>query len=288
MFVNTVVFEIKKALNNKLFLAAVLTGCVIVSISAFENAIGEYIGASEMAQREALMGMEYNTGTYMSPFGRWVGVEGYSLSSSILYFVFPFLICIPYGWSYCVERNSGYEKQVVLRCGKRTYYVAKLIAVFVSGGLTMLIPLVYHFLFLCLVYPLYRPLSVEMVYLGIFPSNLFSLEFYTHPFVYVALMCLLNFLFCGLLACVCLPVTFFVKNRIAVTLVPFAMLLGLRYIQQMFFTSETAGGLEINPMYFLNGMRATTNGQVVLIELAVLAALTLGPVLIWGKNHEIF
>lgn len=288
MLKRTIALELGKALKNKLFFAAVIIGCVIVGINACIEAIDAYVSAGDLIQIEEHMGIQYNMGTYLSPYSRWVGVEGYSISASILYFVFPLLVCIPYGWSYCMERNSGYEVHMVLRCGKRVYFGAKYIGTFVSGGLTMFIPLVLQFLFFCLVYPLHKPLSSEMIYLGVFPANLFSWKFYTNPVVYVALVCLINFIICGLLACLCFSIALFIKKVAAVTLCPFALLVGLRYIQQLFFTSETIWGLEINPMYYLNGMRAKTNYQVVGFEIVILLLVTLGLVFTWGKNHEIF
>ncbi len=89
-------------------------------------------------------------------FSTWIGGDGYSLGASVYFFIFPLLISIPYGWSYCEEKKNGYIGAVVAKAGKTSYFLAKYIAVFLTGGLAMVIPLFLTFYLPCCFFLLLR------------------------------------------------------------------------------------------------------------------------------------
>ena len=288
--INAIKIELSKALKNKLFFGAAAIGCIITLLNVFEFVGMAYKETAAVTGFEAELGLKYNTANYVStPFGRWIGMEGFSLGSSILYFIFPLLIAIPYCWSYCSERKKGYEKNFVIRSGKQNYYFAKYVAKFISGGLTMVIPLAFNFLVLALFLPL-NPANVsDNIYYGIFPTHLFSTLFYSAPYTYVLCMCIVSFIFCGLLACVSYSVSIFIKNQLVAVFFPFAMLVVFQYVQNLL--ADTFPAIfynQFNPMYFLNGQTAATTLGNLLIEALILLAVTLGIVFIRGRKNEIY
>lgn len=102
--------ELRKALKNKLFYITILLGCSITMLS-FVNSIAIY-------QNELLM-QEHSAGNPMQAlsnvFNNWSGGETFSLGSSIYFFVLPLLAAIPYGWSYCEEKQCGYVRMAAAR-----------------------------------------------------------------------------------------------------------------------------------------------------------------------------
>jgi len=288
--INAVKIELNKALKSKLFFIAVAIGCIITLFNTVYFVQLYLKEISEVAKFEVQFNLKYNTvNAVATPFGRWIGMEGFSLGSSILYFVFPLLIAIPYGWSYFSERKNGYEKNFVIRSGKTNYYLAKYIALFVSGGLTMAIPLIFNFISLAMFLPLVPPNVSDFIYYGISPPCLMSMIYYSHPYLYVLSMCALAFVFCGLIACLCYTASIFIKNRISVILAPFALLVALRYIQK--YLIEQFPSLyynEINPMYFLRGQSAKTTFGILIVVAFVLLVITLGVILVRGRKHEIY
>jgi hypothetical protein len=288
--INTVRVELYKALHNRFLYVILIIGCAITVLNVVYFVPLYYDEAQAFAGFEAQSDVKYNTANDVAtPFGRWIGMEGFSIGSSLLYFVFPLLVAIPYGWSYCLERNSGYEKSIVIRSGKTNYYLSKYLALFVVGGLAIMVPLVFNFLVLSLFLPLIFPNVSNCVYYGIFPFSLFSELFYSQPYLYVLSMCTLNFIFGGLVACLCYAVSLFVKNRVVVTLTPFALLVALRFGQQILLTYyPSLLHREFNPLFFLRGQLATTTLTVVVVEILVLLLFSLGLILARGKRREIY
>ena len=99
--------EFRKALRNKSFYISLIIGCIITMFSLVYN-IEIYQNEIMMIQGDRLNPM-YGV---LSLFNRWIGGEPFSFGSSAYFFVFPLLVAIPYGWSYCEEKQSGYTEGV--------------------------------------------------------------------------------------------------------------------------------------------------------------------------------
>ena len=291
MLWNTVKLECKKAIHNKYFLLAVLIGIAITFLSLFPmlesyaNDMSSHQRISEeFGLRNPLMPME-------TLFNHWIGGEPYTPGSADYFFLFPLLVAVPYGWSYCAEKRSGYVKNMVIRAGRTRYYLSKYVALFLSGGLTMVTPLLFNFLLTAMFIPAVMPDPSYITAYGIGSSSFLSMLFYSCPFVYVFLYLLIDFLFGGLIACLCFVVSVFVKNRVVVTLLPFFILLGFNYLCYSFvYTSATRIYTELSPMVFLRPAPASydTTLLVVLIWGAVLLASTLLMTVVRGIRHEIY
>lgn len=63
---------------------------------------------------------------------------------------------IPYSWSYLSERKNGYDRSMVTHLGKKTYFWGKYLSAFISGFITVLIPMLLSFVFVCCLIPAYK------------------------------------------------------------------------------------------------------------------------------------
>ncbi|WP_425756405.1 hypothetical protein ACPW7J_02765 [Ihubacter sp. rT4E-8] len=291
MFKNTLRLECRKAVCNPFFFLAVLIGVVMTFFSlitmaeSFARDMAQHRQISEeFGLRNPLMQME-------SLFNHWIGGEGSSAGASDYFFLFPLLICIPYGWSYCSERRSGYIKNMVIRTGKMQYYLAKYAALFLSGGLAMTLPLLINFLAAAMIFPAVKPDPSYMTAYGIGASSFLSMLFYGKPFLYIGMYLLVDFVFCGLIACLCFAVSDVVKNPIAVTLLPFFFLLGVHYFCDSFvYRKIEVMYTELSPMHFLRPipMVYDTSGLVIFVWGSVLFAVTFFTAVIRRGRHEIY
>ena len=118
MFKRTLYLECKKAIRNRLFIIAIAIGCMVTlcslipQVKSYYRGIQVVNGFSEVFQHRnphAAMNTLYN---------HWVGGETYTLGSSVYFFIFPLLVAIPYGWSFCNEHRIGYTRCMVLKTGK--------------------------------------------------------------------------------------------------------------------------------------------------------------------------
>jgi len=290
MFRSTLRIECGKALRNRLFWFSVPIGTTITFLSLvpqvksyyaslrFMNSLaGEYAGKNPHAPMVTL-------------FNRWIGGECYSLGEAVYFFVFPLLVAIPYGWSYCYESRSGYIRSAVLRSGRAPYFYSKYIAVFLSGGLAMVIPLLLNFLLTAMFIPAVRPEPSYVVWYGVNGSSLLSAVYYSRPFLYVFLYLLIDFLYGGLVACMSYALSAVCRNRIVVVLLPFVVLLGFKYICTSLIYTDRVRYKELSPLSFLHPAAATydTTWLVVIAEAVILFLFTFLLACVKEKNHEIY
>lgn len=271
---NIIKLELNKALKNKFFYIAIVVGFMFTIMSFLYNLETQHNDIEMLKNAEITMNAIYNPMVSASTvFNNWVLGEAYTLGATIFFFIFSILAAIPYAWSYCAERNSGYVKNIIIRSGKREYYIAKYIAVFVSGGLAVLIPLVLNFLLVSMFFPTAVPDPSYVIYYGIWGDSLMSGLFYTKPLIYVFIYLIMNFLFSGVIACISLIVARFIKNRIAVILSPFFLLLAIDYFKRI---PEAFFMVEFSPMKFLKGMQLGYDSKwgVIITEFIFLLAVT--------------
>lgn len=235
--------ELKKAVRTKYFLAAVSIGTAITILSLVYN-----VGRLETRKIYEGINPCYEGFTL---FNSWIGGEPFSLGSSLYFFVFPLLIAIPYGWSFCGERTSGYMRQVIVRTGMKRYLTAKYIATFLSGGLAMILPLVINLLITAMFFPANKPIPSYDTMYGVFGVSMFSELYYTHPFGYVGLYLLVDFIFCGALTCLTMISAWFVKYKWINCIFPFVVCMAINMVSRFMYTNEVGRqNYQISPFYF--------------------------------------
>ncbi len=285
---NLLYIELRKSLKNKFFIFSVAFGFVISFFSFLYNFELYRNEMEEIILFAAEFEREYNPHLGISTlYNSWVGGEASTLGSTVFFFIFPLLIAIPYGWSYCSEMKSGYVKNVVIRSGRMKYFLSKYIATFISGGLAMMIPLIMNLMLTASFIPAYKPDVRYMQYYGIFSNTFMSEIFYQHPNLYVFIYLLIDFFFCGLIACLSCTAANIIKSKVVAILSPFGALLALNYIADIYRHDHN---MEISPMNFLRPcpVSDSTTWIVILIEIVALILITLLPMIIRGKKHEIY
>lgn len=277
--------ELRKALKNKLFYITILLGCSITVLS-FVNSISIYQDQLLMQERSAGNPMQ----ALSNVFNNWIGGEAFSLGSSIYFFMLPLLVAIPYGWSYCEEKQCGYVRMAAARGGKTRYYLSKYVAVFLSGGLGAVLPLLFNFLLTSLFIPATLPTPVYCTSNGVFFPSLMSSLYYTMPVLYVLLYLCVDFVFCGLIACISYCAASLIRHRVVVVILPMFLLLAYHYSRQFIYTSSAIRYKEISPLYFLRPVAVsyTASWAVILAEAAVLFIATMFVSMVWERKHEIY
>ena len=283
--------ECRKAIKNRLFIIAVAVGCAVTLCSLIPM-VRDYYRGLQLASTFSEAYLRRNPHTAMNTlYNHWIGGEGYTLGSAVYFFIFPLLVSIPYGWSFCNENRVGYTRCMVLKAGKFPYFFAKYCAVFLSGGLAMIIPLAFNILLTAMFIPAICPDPSEVVWYAVNGASLMSGLYYTYPVLYVILYLTIDFLFCGLIACLSYSISVFYKNRVMVVLSPFFLLLAFHFVgRSMIYTDANIRYTQISPLYFLrpaaSGYDAGWN--VILLEALILFVLTFVPTVIKGKRDEIY
>lgn len=273
--------ECRKAFRNKFFYTALAAGMLFAFMSGMYQ-ISLYYDVLEELE---FIGGDPMVGAF-SLYNRWLGADNISLGSTFFFYLLPLLAAVPYGWSYAVEQKSGYVCNVAVRGGKWKYFLAKYIAMFLSGGLTVLIPLACSLAAVACFVPATRPSYFYVNYLAVPHGNLWSGLFYRAPLVFTLLHILLAFVFAGLFADLCFSISLYIKNQFAVVLLPFFAVYGLDYSYTLWGRMTN---WEISPLRFLSAGIPQNSGNtvVVLAEMALLLALSFGLVMRAGVKREI-
>ena len=258
--------ELKKAFKNKFFWISVVLGCLITLLS-FEHMVNMYYeGMSAISGNSTDIIYDPHIGIN-TVFNCWIGGEPFSLGSSIYFFVFPLLIALPYGWSYSEERKCGYRRMMITKTGKKKYYCAKYVAVFLSGGVAMVLPLIFNFWMTLLVVPAILPDVTMNMFYGVFGGSFLAELYYTVPFLYVAIYLFIDFVYCGFLVCICMAVSGIVRQKWGVVLIPFLLLLFVHVITDYISSDPSVAYKELSPLYFLRGVevRYSFSGSIILL-----------------------
>lgn len=258
--------ELKKAFKNKFFWISVVLGCLITLLS-FEHMVNMYYeGMSAISGNSTDIIYDPHIGIN-TVFNCWIGGEPFSLGSSIYFFVFPLLIALPYGWSYSEERKCGYRRMMITKTGKKKYYCAKYVAVFLSGGAAMVLPLIFNFWMTLLVVPAILPDVTMNMFYGVFGGSFLAELYYTVPFLYVAIYLFIDFVYCGFLVCICMAVSGIVRQKWGVVLIPFLLLLFVHVITDYIYSDPSVAYKELSPLYFLRGVevRYSFSGSIILL-----------------------
>lgn len=274
--------ECCKAMSSPFFLAVLAAGMLFAVLAALYN-IGAYrtwmdnvriTGGNPMQQAASL-------------YNHWIGGEAQSLGYTLFYTLLPLLAVFPYRWSYCTERKAGYTRMVVIRGGKRQYFLAKYIAAFLSGGAAVLLPLLINLAATACFVPAVKPFVSYMLYYGMAHGSMWSGLYYEHPLVFVLLYLLLDFLFAGLFAVTALGLSVYVRNQAAAVLLPYLGVLCLHYARTLLYYRVY---IEISPLHFLHAscVENSVSWAVVLAEGVILFLFSAGSMWKAGAVDEVW
>lgn len=291
---NILKIELNKAIKNKGFTIAIMLGMILAVLSLIysiniykrdKNATADY------AQKYNIV---YNPEAEAHTiFNNWIGGEGGSLGTAIYFFIFPLLIALPYGWSYSSEKKSGYRKAMIVYCGKRNYFMSKYIATFISGGLAMIIPMIFSIIITSCYFPAITPFVIDDVYYGVFGYDLMSKLYYTYPFLYLFLYLLIDFVVCGILSCVCMTATLLIKQKPLVMITPMALCMGIDYCSKFIYEYENRKGYypkNISPMRYLKSCVGGYPASMTVIGCTALILFIITFVITYGleKHNEVY
>ena len=245
--------ELKKAFSNKMFQVVLLVSTVIPFMNTYVR--------WKVTQNDIAMGikMQMEEWVSLSVFSGWIGSEFYTSGYSLFFFIFPLLVCAGYGWSFRRELDTGYTNQIVSRAGKKKYYFSKYFSIFITGGI-------------------------------IFTDYLSFLGglFFSHPMLFCFLYLLVDFIFCGALACVCMSLSFFIRNKVSVIVIPFLALLFWHEISNRYLIdNDTIYTPSLLRMVHPTGSEYIILGSAYLTAIVVILAITLGITIYKMKYSDI-
>lgn len=273
--------EIWKAFHNWFFWSAVLIGTVFALLDVVEY----WKISRELIERNLGRSLPVHPFIATSVAQRFMVITGtLTTGSRIFYTVWPVLAALPFGWSYWKEKESGVFDQIVIRAGRKQYLMAKLTAIFISGGLALMIPVTVNLLVVAQLYATVRPdvlAQVDMVSNGYFLSELF----YSHPFWFCLIWCGMTFLWGGVTSCLCFLVGHKPKFMVISMLTPLVFYTLIEMATSLLYSPRN---IETSPLHLVNtGTFSPNPGWVIFPEMAILLLIACAAGYRWVVKHEL-
>lgn len=213
--------ELKRAFINRFFAISVLIGSIISVLQTVDASLSYAFDIN----------LEYDIYP-ISVFNSYIGLSMTSVWTYVLFMIFPLIASLPYASSYLSDVKGGYVKTIFIKTKKVYYFLAKLLAVFLSGGTVVLLPLIINLLLTALCVPAVIP-DISVGTFPIFGDSFAADLYYTHPFIYILMYDLIIFVTSGVLACTALAFSHFIKYKYVVTLSPFLLFMAISFISSM-------------------------------------------------------
>ena len=215
--------EMKRAMSGKGMVLSILIGTVLGIAHVIREIIPAY---------RANLTNFYNEFPILSPHSAvetWMAGSPSNLEGFIFFLILPILASLPFGTSYFEDCKEGVIKNIYMRTKREDYLKAKYAAAFLSGGIAVLVPLIFNLMCSLVLLPNLAPLSTMGDNI-LTPLMLFYKIFFAHPMIYTTFFLVVQFLMAGIWACVCLSVSFLSDYKIVVLIFPFFVQLILHVI----------------------------------------------------------
>lgn len=276
--------EFEKLRKTKSFWAIMLFLVFITSTVAITRSleVGGSVGGINPAEPRAENGyfFEDNSAYAISFYNVWIGsISGDLFFTTIFYFILPLAATLPFSFSLSDESKSGYLRQMTLKKGQMRYYFAKYIVTFTSGFLLAAIPLLINVIITACYIPAYKPDPLEQLYSGQYYGQYLANIFYSEPFAFMIIFILIPGLFCGLWADLSMCLSFFIKNKFFVVIIPYLFL----FFEKAFFDSLFSNriALDLSPFYF---MRGESSGNIVIVTIILITMLGVTLFITWFRG----
>ena len=149
----------------------------------------------------------------------WIG-GWYNMYYTLYIRLIPLLAVIPYAVTFYTDNKKGIVRNYYVRTKKINYLLAKLIAVFLTGGFVATIPLLLNLIATSAVLPSIIGINGTI---SCNANGMWSYIWYSHPYVYYFMYLILQYICAGLLATISLVISQWVNNGFIVLLFPIVL-----------------------------------------------------------------
>lgn len=267
--------EINRGIKSRGMLLALSIGLAISLSHVVREILPTY-------RANAMMDFEKTPIIYPFTIGdRWLAGNIMSVESFLYFLVVPILAVLPFGTSYFSDMQSGFLKGIYMRISRKQYMRAKYIAVFLSGGIAVVVPLLANLLFALAMLPNISPATI-LPYNGLCSANLFYGLYITHPLAYIFLFLCLDFLMGGMFACIGLACSYLSDYKIIVAICPFFLQLAVHVVLTMLNQQD------FSSVYFMQSGNGITDWRIVLLYFVVGIGVSAAVFFKKGERQDVF
>ncbi|MCR4557291.1 MAG: hypothetical protein K5779_05675 [Saccharofermentans sp.] len=201
---NTVKFELYRAFHSRSFVISLLIGSVICALDLITFCVMVGPGGRYLVQA-------------------WIGTDYLFAYNQMFYFLLPVLASLPYGGSLYTDVKNGYDKNICVKASRLNYAFAKSVSVFLSGFVSVCLPLVVNLFIAAGMYSNYVPERLNATSIALDDIYLFAAIFDKNPAIYCLVYILVDSLFAGAMALTSLSLTVKVKSSFTAVVTPMVL-----------------------------------------------------------------
>lgn len=197
--------------------------------------------------------------------------------------VVPLLAVLPFADSLCLDRQSGYLRNIFSRCSYHRYLGVKCLVNLAAGGIALTVPLLALFIATNLLFPRgIMPADQSRIIPGGYPSGPFSTWYRSMPDLYILSRIGLGFVFGATYATVGLALALFINNRYIVLATPFVAYMLANFVLTALGLMEWSPPFTLTPEIVL-----TTSALTVFGELGAIFIASVVCILIFGTRARV-
>ena len=178
---NTVKFEMYRAFHSRTFVISLLIGSIICALDLITFCVMVGPGGRYLVQA-------------------WIGTDYLFAYNQMFYILLPVLACLPYGGSLYTDVKNGYDKNICVKASRLNYAFAKSVSVFLSGFVSVCLPLVVNLFIAAGMYSNYVPERLNATSIALDDIYLFAAISDKNPAIYCLVYILVDSLFAGAMA----------------------------------------------------------------------------------------
>lgn len=199
--------ECKRALFGRGMAVSLVISFSVIAWHLYDRVFGpEAVSSVNIFTRETL-------------FQIWIGGNVTYMQTYLYFKIIPLLCVLPAGATLFEDYKGGYTNFLFVRTARLKFLAAKYIAVFLSGGFAVTVPLAVNFLCTALRFPALKPEPIMMA--GPNLNAMWLDLYYGNPWLFTMLSLFIIFLLSGAVATLALLFTYLTDYKFLVLLLPF-------------------------------------------------------------------
>lgn len=190
----------------------------------------------------------YETDGSTSLTQAWIGTNYQFAYNQLYYILLPVIASIPYAGSYYGDISSGYDTNILIKASRGCYIRAKLLTVFISAAVSVMLPLLLNLFLAAGLYPNNKPERLSFMVAGVIDSQLFSKLYGTHPVLYSLVFTMIDGLFGGLFGIMSVCSCRWAESYFSVVMAPFVLYVVSGEILSTKYNGVLSLSLMLNPV----------------------------------------
>ena len=202
----------------------------VIAIAAVLTVVNIAISCSvHQAQFEGLQKVTVVYYYPLSIYNSYIGINFFSIATTILYLILPILVAIPYGASFCEMRTSGYLNVLYSKVSPTHHRFIKLLVGFFSGAIITIAIFTLNLVISAAFFPALTPIAASCSFPALNGRTILGQLYASYPLAYILFYIIYDAVFFGCISAFSVAISFVTTSKIMSWLLPGALFYGFSF-----------------------------------------------------------